>query len=344
MMTTKPTSDILTDMFREAKGKVKDLEMENETLKSRNEQLVLKVKKLVHLVEGLQMIKSDLEKANSVWRTVQEQYGIRLGFDQQEIVNKAERSIEEFHAKYEGEMNYIIESSNAHDGSIIVHEDDSMVDNEIANALINVETTIECDKNDDNCMTVALCAPTQPHHPPPPNHHPNPSQMQVVKAQKNPFICQYNGCGKLFSNEQNYQDHYTTIHLGEKRRYVCGWQGCQFRASYKSNVYQHRSKVHKKKAGTFYIVKGGKNQQIEVSNLLVNADNRGNQFLKVNGKYICTYPNCGKKFTYENSWKEHYQGIHLGDKPFKCEQPNCTYKSCYRSNLYIHRKNCHTNK
>lgn len=99
----------------------------------------------------------------------------------------------------------------------------------------------------------------------------NSNCMCCVAAEK-PYLCDWSGCDKRFSQKAHLEAHKNSIHTG--RRFVCEWPGCAKSFCRKYNLVEH-SKMH-----------------------------------SVNNPNQCTFNNCGQTFSTKHGLQRHQQAQH----------------------------------
>jgi hypothetical protein len=126
--------------------------------------------------------------------------------------------------------------------------------------------------------------------------------------------------------------------LGNKKRnsnlvkcYKCNVEDCQLLCETSQDLLEHQ-KTHKN------IIKC---EHEGCRSSFINEDNY-NKHLKTHqkivGKYLCPFPDCGKRFKGIYNLKIHYR-IHSGERPYKCEI--CGYNYYDRANYKYHIKTGH---
>ena len=112
------------------------------------------------------------------------------------------------------------------------------------------------------------------------------------------YKCEVEGCGKKLVNKSAFNVHSKT-HLPAKRR--CDWPGCTYITTTNRNLIKHMF-VHK------------------------DYSER---------KYVCHWPECGKRFVEKGRLDEHYRK-HTNERRYACTYPGCSYRCVIRGNLKKH--------
>ena len=112
------------------------------------------------------------------------------------------------------------------------------------------------------------------------------------------YKCEVEGCGKKFINKSTLKNHSKT-HLPANLR--CDWPGCTYITTTTRNLTKHMF-VHK------------------------DYSER---------KYVCHWPECGKRFVEKGGLDEHYRQ-HTNERRYACTYPGCGYRCVLRSNLKKH--------
>ena len=129
-------------------------------------------------------------------------------------------------------------------------------------------------------------------------------------------------------------------YLGNKKKnsnlvkcYKCKIEDCQLLCETSQELFEHQ-KSHEN------IIKC---EHEGCKKSFINVDNY-NKHLKIHQelvrKYLCPFPDCGKRFKGIYNLKIHYR-IHSGERPYKCEI--CGYNYYDRANYKYHMKTGHLN-
>ena len=144
-------------------------------------------------------------------------------------------------------------------------------------------------------------------------------------------------------DKNKIKDHKKVIfksYLGNKKKnsnlvkcYKCKIEDCQLLCETSQELFEHQ-KLHEK------IIKC---EHEGCKKSFINIDNY-NKHLKIHQelvrKYLCPFPDCGKRFKGIYNLKIHYR-IHSGERPYKCEI--CGYNYYDRANYKYHMKTGHLN-
>ena len=112
------------------------------------------------------------------------------------------------------------------------------------------------------------------------------------------YKCEVEGCDKKFINKHTLKNHSKT-HLPANLR--CDWPGCTYITTTTKNLAKH---------------------------MFVHQDYNER-------KYVCDWPECGKRFKEKCRMDEHYRQ-HTNERRYACTFPGCSYRCVIKGNLTKH--------
>ncbi|ORE05612.1 hypothetical protein BCV72DRAFT_136098 [Rhizopus microsporus var. microsporus] len=126
-------------------------------------------------------------------------------------------------------------------------------------------------------------------------------EEQEEQSQK----CQWEDCDEEFNKLEELTNHVKADHIGSgKTQYYCLWKDCPRQ----QKPFTKRHKMH--------------------NHLRTHTGER---------PFICTHPDCGKKFSRPDSLTTHVK-IHSNIRPYLCKQPNCDKAYYHLRSLRKHEK------
>ena len=172
-------------------------------------------------------------------------------------------------------------------------------------------------------------------------------------------ICSHKGCDKTFPTEQQMKEHMIRVHIDAGYQVKCDWPGCQY-VGRKPTLYAHRQR-HTPKPNvcnypdcgqTFSNKERLKDHKHDVHNpdklltcrrLNCNFETYKAREMKRHSArhsswHSCDWPECGKMFKSRYQLVEHINAHHKNIKPYVCPEPDCPFRTAYRSSYEGHVK------
>ncbi len=155
--------------------------------------------------------------------------------------------------------------------------------------------------------------------------------MRIHTGEK-PYACNFEGCGKALSELGNLVKHKRT-HTGEKP-YACGFEGCGYTSAASGHLVTHKRRHTGEKP--YVCDYEGCSKAFSDSSALVThkRTHTGER------PFLCDF-GCGMTCTTSGNLVTHKR-IHTGEKPFLCDFEGCGFACAQSSDLNTHKKSMHT--
>ena len=155
-------------------------------------------------------------------------------------------------------------------------------------------------------------------------------QHMLTHSDERRFVCEIDNCGKAFKTNGSLEYHKSAHFPPDKRDFKCLFEGCgkDFKTdpALKKHAKSHSAiEMRCDWPGCTYITNTTRKLNKHV---LIHKDYSER-------KYVCVWPECGKRFTEKSHMDDHYRQ-HTNERRYACTYPGCIYRCVIRGNLKKH--------
>lgn len=146
---------------------------------------------------------------------------------------------------------------------------------------------------------------------------------------------------EMMSDGDHENSEKTPIKRRNRKTHICDWIGCTYQTK-RMDFYRLHCATHRGEDVSQF--KCTECEKVFPNDFLLRQHIKSHARGARKGKPIPPYmmepkhpcPECGKKFYKPNLMRAHHSRIHLGEKPFKCPEPDCDHATTTKQNLLNH--------